>query len=645
MLEGCLEGPDVSFGELVRLRRGEISLLLKGVPADAWRLHPWLLSFCGSSSDAVSDVPGLTIESMTLEPCWEDWYCQVSGWKLERVADTMGDVSSTLNLHIQILEADGSVSEEVLRGALRDRWVEDGALLMVRLEGYCCAGIRVRCTDLTAPLRLQSIDYDIDLEDHRPPKETGIHTDTCPGYEDLCQEILELVESPIQPTGIALVGPAGVGKTRLVRSLGLPLEWISVPMLLQTVTDLSLPTVIESTVIVLEELHVLANPDEDLEQRLVLAAIQRLWDRPHRCIIGLSRTVVPEGLSKAGRLEVQVTMPPPTEYQRRIILSSMKVPNAQRLASLTPGCLAGDLQRLCEDAETRHRPPTEADWLEAARACVPSELVLLDVRQPIDQGPVESVSDWYRVFEQSWGQLGGYDLVKKRIFRSVVLPWRRQLHRSDDPISPPSGVLFHGRSGTGKTMAASYLSSSLGLPMINVRATDVLDKWVGGSEAAVRSIFARARSAAPCILFLDEIDAIASNRATDGESTDVMSRLLSTLLNEMDGVDQKRHILVVACTNRPDSLDAALLRPGRLDEHIAMHSPSKSDVLQILQLYLARIALASDVDLNELARSLQGLTGASIEALVREAALLGLQRTDARVELQKEDFVRALGML
>ena len=167
---------------------------------------------------------------------------------------------------------------------------------------------------------------------------------------------------------------------------------------------------------------------------------------------------------------------------------------------------------------------------------VPSQLALLDVVKPASHNVMDT-TDWRTIHSESWKQLSGCDATKKRIYRTVVLPWRRVYLSSTGPadlalagaIVPPSGVLFHGPSGVGKTVAATCLASSLGLPMIRVRAADVLDKWLGGSEAIIRSLFARARSAAPCVLLFDEIDAIATNRSTDSDTVDVMSRVLSTL--------------------------------------------------------------------------------------------------------------------
>eukprot|EP00978_Attheya_sp_CCMP212_P021126 scaffold61301_cov45-Attheya_sp.AAC.6 len=356
-------------------------------------------------------------------------------------------------------------------------------------------------------------------------------------------------------------------------------------------------------------------------------------------VSGDPSTLLPPELVRVGRLEVCRNMTPPTEWQRRVMWNhllwqQLPIANGNKvllerwaaaLASRTSGCVAADLRRICADAITRASsrvtsifpsqigddsdstpplkdahdnsalcipveplyPPLSVTWddlREAARNCVPTQLSQMDVTlsHPMDaeeELELPSTTNFTQLHEMSWRRFGGYPLVKKRIYRTVVRPWRQLVQSFSMPeedattkswsIPPPSGVLFHGPSGCGKSLAAPCLASSLGLNIVKVRASDILDQWLGGSEAAIRSVFSRARAAAPCILFFDEIDALASNRSDgDEDSTNVHSRILSTFLNEMDGVSSSTStnapsILVVAATNRLSSLDTALLRPGR----------------------------------------------------------------------------------
>lgn len=203
--------------------------------------------------------------------------------------------------------------------------------------------------------------------------------------------------------------------------------------------------------------------------------------------------------------------------------------------SLCDSCLTAKTRAQARAQDETAVAPDWEDLKYAAMSTVPSQLALLDVVKPSTHNVMDT-KDWEVIHYECWTLLGGCDSIKKRIYRTVVLPWRRIYLSTGSPekalagaIVPPSGVLFHGPSGVGKTIAAGCLASSLGLPMIRVRAADVLDKWLGGSEAIIRSLFARARSAAPCVLFFDEIDAIATNRSMDSETVDVMARVLSTL--------------------------------------------------------------------------------------------------------------------
>ena len=293
------------------------------------------------------------------------------------------------------------------------------------------------------------------------------------------------------------------------------------------------------------------------------------------------------------------------------------------VAPHTAGCVAADLKRICIDSLTRSKARAQtqtgtdldarivwADIREAARLCIPSQLAQLDVSLTRDFG--DSSSDplagtlspkdyFFRIWDD---RFGGYNEIKAKIFRTIVWPWKRHNSSSSDqgmrPISslekeipPPSGVLFHGPTGTGKTFAAECLAVSLGLNVVRVRASDILDQWLGGTEAAIRTIFARARAAAPCILFFDELDAIATNREDDdGGSSDVHSRLLSTLLNEMDGVNSdnsKSGVLIVGTTNRIKAIDAALLHPGRFEEHVHLDVPTLADVEFMLNKFMKKV--------------------------------------------------------
>ncbi|MEB3774364.1 MAG: AAA family ATPase, partial [Desulfurococcales archaeon] len=191
-------------------------------------------------------------------------------------------------------------------------------------------------------------------------------------------------------------------------------------------------------------------------------------------------------------------------------------------------------------------------------------------------------------------------------------------------IRPPKGILLFGPPGTGKTLLAKAAATESGANFIAVRGPEILSKWVGESEKAIREIFKKARQYAPAIVFFDEIDAIAYSRGTE-IGTRVGERIVSQLLTEIDGITELQDVVVIAATNRPDMVDPALLRPGRLEKLIYVPPPDEEGRLEILRIHTRNMPLSSEVDLRELARLTEGYTGADLAALVREAAMIALR--------------------
>ncbi|USS41418.1 CDC48 family AAA ATPase [Thermococcus aggregans] len=273
---------------------------------------------------------------------------------------------------------------------------------------------------------------------------------------------------------------------------------------------------------------------------------------------------------------------------------------------------------------------TKDDFYEALKMIEPSALreVLLEVPNV------------------RWEDIGGLEEVKQELREAVEWPLKYPKAFQRLGITPPKGILLYGPPGTGKTLLAKAVANESEANFIGIRGPEVLSKWVGESEKRIREIFRKARQAAPTVIFIDEIDAIAPARGVH-EGAHYMETLLNQLLTEMDGIEENSGVVVIAATNRPDILDPALLRPGRFDRLILVPAPDEKARLEIFKVHTRRVPLADDVDLEELAKKTEGYSGADIEAVVREAALIALRGAVSKtprelVEEQAEEFLEKL---
>ncbi len=302
----------------------------------------------------------------------------------------------------------------------------------------------------------------------------------------------------------------------------------------------------------------------------------------------------------------------------------------EKIAELTKGYTGADLAALVREAAMhalrRYLPeidieqekiPVEVlekmivkmeDFISAFKDITPSGLREIQVEVP----------------EVKWEDIGGLEQVKQELREVVEWPLKYPQAFARMGIKPPKGILLFGPPGTGKTLLAKAAATESGANFIAVRGPEILSKWVGESEKAIREIFKKARQYAPAIVFFDEIDAIAYVRGTDVGSR-VGERIVSQLLTEIDGITDLQDVVVIAATNRPDIVDPALIRPGRLEKLIYVPPPDEEGRLEILRIHTRSIPLNDEVDLRELARMTEGYTGADLAALVREAAMIALR--------------------
>ncbi|KAJ3280989.1 spermatogenesis associated protein 5, partial [Borealophlyctis nickersoniae] len=221
-----------------------------------------------------------------------------------------------------------------------------------------------------------------------------------------------------------------------------------------------------------------------------------------------------------------------------------------------------------------------------------------------------------------WTDIGGQEDIKQKLKEAVEWPLKHPEAFTRFNIRPPKGILLYGPPGCSKTLMAKALATESGVNFIAVKGPELFSKWVGESEKAVKSVFRKARAAAPSIVFFDEIDALAVRRGTD---TSVADRVLSQLLSEMDGIEPLVDVTVVAATNRPDIIDSALLRPGRIDRILYISPPDRASREQILRLRMKTMACADDVDVGVLADLTEGYSGAECVAVCQEAAVSAME--------------------
>jgi len=271
---------------------------------------------------------------------------------------------------------------------------------------------------------------------------------------------------------------------------------------------------------------------------------------------------------------------------------------------------------------------TREDFMNALREVRPSALREVFIEKP----------------NVHWDDIGGLENVKKELKEAVELPLKNPEVFTRLGIRPIKGILLVGLPGTGKTLFAKAIATETESNFISIKGPEVLSKWVGESEKAVREIFRKARMATPCVVFIDEIDAIAPHRGFD-EGSKVIERVVDTLLTEMDGLSGLKNVVVLAATNRPDILDPALMRGGRFDRIIEIPVPDEKARFEILKIHTRAMPLSKDVDLAEIAKKTEGYTGADLENVCREAGMSAIRRDINTKEIKAEDFENALSVV
>jgi len=525
-------------------------------------------------------------------------------------------------------------------------------------------------------------------------------------YEDIgglkpqLQRIREMIELPLRypevfkrlgidaPKGVLLHGPPGCGKTLIARAIAHETEanFFSVngPEVIHKFygeSEAHLRKIFEDatlkgpSIVFLDEIDAIAPMREkvigDVEKRVVaqlLALMDGLTKRQN--VIVIAATNIPNALDPAmrrpGRFDREISIPIPDRNGRLEVLEihSRGMPLAQdvdmtHLADITHGFVGADLEALCREAAMiclRGIMPdidfalTQIPYEQLAKLEVHMDDFLASLRE-VEPSAIREV--FVEVPDVRWQDVGGLEEVKVHLIEAVQWPLKYPHLFEEAGIKPTKGILISGPPGCGKTLLAKAIANESGVNFISVKGPALLSKYVGESERGVREIFRKARQAAPCIIFFDEIDALVPVRSGSSSDSHVAERVLSQFLSEVDGIEELKGVLVLGATNRLDILDPAVLRPGRFDEVVEIPIPNEEDRKEIFEIHLRNKPLSPRIVLDDLVSKTEGFSGADIAGACHKAALTALRRVvkqgggekaDKRIRLQitKADLLSGL---
>jgi transitional endoplasmic reticulum ATPase len=504
------------------------------------------------------------------------------------------------------------------------------------------------------------------------------------GLGDAVGRVREMIELPLRhpelfkrlgveaPKGVLLHGPPGTGKTLLAKAVAnetnTSFYTIGGPEIMSKYygeSEEKLRSIFEQaeknapSIIFIDEIDSIAPKREEVSgevERRIVAQLLSLMDgmssRGKVVVIGATNRVnaIDPALRRPGRFDREIEIGVPDRNGRLEVLQIhtrgmplAKDVNLEKIADISHGFVGADLQSLSKEAGMRalRKILPEIDLssqsipVETLRKIIVTMADFMDVVKEMEPSAMREV--FVEVPDVKWDDIGGLASIKQELQEAVEWPLKYQGVFAYADAMPPKGILLYGPPGTGKTLMAKAAANESEANFISIKGPELLSKWVGESEKGVREVFRKARQAAPCIIFFDEVDAIAPRRGGGmGADSHVTERLISQLLTELDGLEILTNVVVIAATNRPDIVDPALLRPGRFDRLLYVPPPDKNSRLQIIKIHTKKKPLAEDINMDDLVGRTEGYTGADIASLASAAVMLALREHVAKYKDPKE---------
>lgn len=509
------------------------------------------------------------------------------------------------------------------------------------------------------------------------------------GLDEEIKKVRELVELPLKhpevferlgiepPKGILLHGPPGTGKTLLAKAVASETNshflLINGPEIMSKYygqSEENLRKKFEEaeenspSIIFIDEIDAIASKREEARgevERRVVAQLLSLMDglASRGKVVVIAATNIPNSLDPAlrrpGRFDRELEIGVPSKKGREIILKIhtrnmplAKQVNLSKIAEITHGFVGADLASLSKEAAMivlrRLLPEISLDKEEQIPQEVLEKIIItqkdfLDALKFVRPSAMREVL--IEIPNIKWNDIGGLEEAKQELIEAVEWPLKNASSFKNLGVKPPKGVLLYGPPGTGKTLLAKAVANESEANFILVKGPELLSKWMGESEKAVRKIFEKARQTAPTIIFFDEIDSLAPSRSS-GDDNRVTERVVNQLLTEIDGMQDLENIVIIGATNRPDIMDTALLRPGRFDRILLIGSPDERAREEIFKVHTKGMPLDKDVSIKELAKSTEGYAGADIESICREAAINSLREDMKSKSVKMSNFRDAL---